>query len=380
MNVPTSQKQRILLFSNTAWSLYKFRKKLIIELINQGYDVTLLACTDEYTERLTDLGASFIGLKNLRQKGNNPFHDYLLYKEIMAVFKSINPLLIFLYTIKPNIYGNMAAKKLGIKCISVVTGLGYTFLNSNLTSTIAKLLYKRFLNLAEEIWFLNREDKDLFISQKLISSHKAFLLPGEGIDCEEFSPGKIPGTSSENTISFVLIARLLKDKGVLEYIEAARLIKSKRSSVQFNIIGFFNVENPSAIGKADLDKWVEEGIVNYLGAVDDVRPEILKSDCIVLPSYREGMSMILMEAAALERPIITTQIPGCSEIVEDGKTGFLCKVRDAFDLAKKMEEFLNLSTQQRRVMGTLARQKMLSEFDVNKIIGIYTQKINLVTK
>lgn len=376
----TAESKQILLFSNTAWSLYKFRKKLISGLISQGYHVTLLACPDEYVDRLTELGACFIPVKNLSQKGKSPFRDYLLLTEIKKIFKKVKPAIVFLYTIKPNIYGNIAAKRLGIKCVSVITGLGYTFLNDNLTSTVAKLLYKRYLNLAEEIWFLNNEDKKLFVDQKLIPSEKAFLLPGEGIDCNEFTPVKTSASESANgNVSFALIARLLKDKGVVEYVDAARLVKKKKPFVQFNIIGFLNAKNPSAIEKADLDEWVNEGTVNYLGAVDDVRPEILKNDCIVLPSYREGMSMILMEAAALERAIITTNIPGCREIVDHGKTGFLCNVKDVADLAEKMEIFLDLSKQQQGMMGSLARQKIVNEFDVEKIIKIYIDKIESIT-
>jgi glycosyltransferase involved in cell wall biosynthesis len=370
------ERRTVVFISNTAWSFYKFRLKVIASFVNAGYRVVLLSAKDEYVEQLRLLGAEFYPLEKMEGKGKNPFKEIQLILEIAGWYKKIRPGIVFQYTIKPNIYGTFAAKLLGIKSICVVTGLGYTFLNKGLIPALAKKLYKLSFSNATEVWFLNNDDKNLFVHNKLVDAAKIRILPGEGIDCDAFNPAAVNvNTSETGRISFILVARLLYDKGVVEYVNAARIIKSKFDHVDFYLMGYLNVQNPSAISQEEVDVWENNGYVTYLGSKSDVRETIVMQDCVVLPSYREGMSMILLESAALRLPLIATNIAGCKEIIEDGVTGYLCKVRDAADLADKMEQFILLPAEERKIMGEKGRKKMLKEFDVRNIIHRYFESI-----
>jgi len=297
-----------------------------------------------------------------------------LLLDIVKIYKRLRTSLIFHYTIKPTFYGTLAAAYLNIPSISVITGLGYTFLNKGLASAIARRLYKLALSKSTEVWFLNREDKAVFIRKKLVDPEKVYLLNGEGVNVQEFNPALFPKRPTEK-ITFCLIARLLYDKGVREYVEAARALKRTYSGLSVQLAGFLNVDNPSAVSRKELDTWVKEYGIEYLGPFDDVRPVIQYADCVVLPSYREGMSMILMESIAMGTPIIATDIPGCRELIEHGQTGFLCQARSSADLRVKMEQFIGLSLQERQQMGEKAREKAEKEFDQQKIVAVYLVRI-----
>jgi len=368
--------QKIVLVSNTAWAFFKFRRNLIKFLIEKGFEVTLIAAPDEHVEGLENLGATFVKLKHLESKGKSPFKDLRLLMELRKLYKTIKPDFLIHYTIKPNIYGSLIARRLNISSIAVVTGLGYTFINKGLIPFIAKILYKISFKAATEVWFLNEEDKNLFIENKIVDTNKIFLLNGEGINCEEFNPVKLNHVKkSDGSISFILIARMLYDKGVNEYVEAAKIVKSQYPAVSFNLLGYLNVENPSAVSEKQMKKWVDEGFVNYLGHTENVKPYILENSCVVLPSYREGMSMILMESAALGKPLIATDIPGCKQLIDDNITGFLCKPKDGKDLANKMLQMILLSDNARQVMGQLGRHKMETEFDEKITLQTYFERI-----
>ncbi len=373
---------KVLLVANTAWSLYKFRKNIIKQLIEAGHIVILHAPYDEFADKLVEIGATFYAAFNLSSKGMNPVKDLLYFKELKHFYKKINPDIVFQYTIKPNIYGTLAAKFNRIPSISIITGLGYTFIKGSLLTKFVRCLYRFSLRWTKEVWFLNTDDKELFINEQIIKNDKAVLLTcGEGIDAAaEYNPAEIKphsfGSLEGGGINFILICRLLFDKGVREYVNAARLIKQQYQEVTFHIIGYLNVNNPSAISPEQMDSWVKEKLVVYHGSTDDVRPFIMGADCLVLPSYREGMSTILMEAASLAKPVITTDIPGCREIVENNVTGFLCKVKDDKDLADKMRTFIDLSNVQKKEMGVKARIKMSSEFSTRKVFKIYEIAIN----
>lgn len=363
--------------ANTAWSLFKFRRKLIEYLVDSKYEVILAAPYDEFVPRLEKLGARFIPLQYLSAKGINPFKDVFLIKELVVLYRSLKPGLVFHYTIKPNVYGSIAASISRISSISVVTGLGYTFINNNWISRIGRMIYRLAMKYSTETWFLNSDDMEIFLSRKITTLQKARLLStGEGIDVDgEFNPSqhvvsKWPG------VNFILVGRLLYDKGVIEYIEAAKSILRKYNNVHFHLLGYINVENPSAISKDTVNAWVQEGIVTYHGSVDDVREFVLSSSCVVLPSYREGMSTILMESAALGLPLIATNIPGCKELIDDNVTGFLCHVKDAADLSEKMELFIKLDLSDKEKMGVQGRMKIQREFGVQQVFELYSQAIN----
>ena len=358
--------KNILFVGNTAWSMYNFRRSLFSKLITLNYTVTVVSPEDEfYQNKLSELGCNCISL-NIASKGINPFTDIKLIWDLKAILKQIKPDFCFFYTIKPNIYGSIAAKSLNIKHIAIVTGLGYTFINNNIISLVAKTLYKYSLKSASEIWFLNSEDKETFFKYKLVDKTKASILKGEGIDLSHFTCTPLPLNTS-----FLLIARMLWDKGVGEFVKAAKILKEKYPEVSFNLLGFIGVDNPSAISKKQIDEWTSSGIINYLGSTTDVRPYIKECNCLVLPSYREGVPVSLLEGAAMGRPLIATNAIGCKEAVDSGINGYLCNLKDAVDLAKAMEQIIRMSPEEKSKMGMAGRNKMEKEFDVKLVINRY---------
>ena len=293
---------KILFSSNTAWSMYNFRRPILLFFLQQGCEVLIVAPFDnKVTFKIEALGCKVLPI-DIEAKGNNPLKDLCTcyhYRQIMIKEK---PDYCFFYTIKPNIYGSMAAASLGIPYTPVTTGLGYTFLVDNLISKVAKTLYKFAFRNSPSVWFLNQDDAESFVSNRIIRSDQVHILPGEGIDLSRFMMAEEP-----EEISFLLVARMLWDKGVGVYVDAARLLKRKYPDVRFKLLGFLGVDNPQAIAKEQMDEWVKEGVVDYLGATTDVRPFIQNSTCIVLPSfYREGIPFTLMEGAASGRPLVAT--------------------------------------------------------------------------
>ena len=368
--------KRIVLVSNTSWSMIKFRLGVIKSLVKDGHEVIIIAPRDKHSNDFEALGCYYIEL-SMDNKGSNIFNDIKMVYKLQKAYKRLNPDLIFHYTIKPNIYGSFASKISKKKSIAVITGLGYTFIHDTITAKIAKFLYKSSLKYAQKVWFINIEDKNKFTLAKLVPVEKMQLLPSEGINVEAFVPIKVQKT--DNVFRFVLIARLLWDKGVGEYVKAAKIISKKYSNVEFQLVGFIDAENPKAITQEQVDDWVEKGYVNYLGPTDDVKPFIAAADCVVLPSYREGVSMILMEAAAMKKPIIATNVPGCRDLVNNGVTGYLCRMRDYHDLSLKMDKMLHLSEKERKKMGKKARKFMVEEYNENLVIDMYRHTIKKLT-
>ena len=362
----------VIVFSgNCGRSMYSFRLHVIKKFQSLGHTVKIVLPDDDYIPILKNLDLEIITLSNMKLAGMNPVKDYKLYREYLRVYKKINPDFIFHYTIKPNIYGTNAAKKLGIPCVSVITGLGYTFINKGLVPALAKMMYKYALKKASQVWFLNTDDKALFEKKGLVDTTKTYLLNGEGIDTTDFAYAPLDISKR----SFILVGRLLYDKGIREYYEAAKKLKGKYPDVSFKILGFLNVDNPMAVSKAQLKEWTGSGIIEYLGATKDVKPFIKNSSCVVLPSYREGMSVTLMEGASMGRLLVASNIPGCKELIEDGETGYLCRIKDADDLAEKMEKVITLSDNQLVEMGKKSRGKMVNEFSVEYVFPKYQESV-----
>jgi len=280
------------------------------------------------------------------------------------------------YTVKPNVYGSLAAHLLRIPVINNISGLGAVFIRDGWLLRVVRWMYRTALMRSAKVFFQNDDDRQLFISGGLLRAEMTDLLPGSGIDLNRFTPRpKTVGLGDESKFRFLLIARMLRDKGVGEYVEAARLLRQRWPLAEFCLLGFVDVQNPTAISDIEMDAWVAEGVVNYLGVSDDVRTQLVTADCVVLPSYREGTPRTLLEAAAMACPIITTDAVGCREVVDDGVNGYLCKVRDAGDLAAKMEQMLSLSLEQRSQMGQRGRAKMVSKFDEQIVIKKYLEAI-----
>ena len=339
----------ILITVNAAWNVLNFRRPIVAAMIADGHRVTVLAPYDDSVAALESLGCKVLPLE-MSVKGLNPLQDIKLIGRMRRVFRAEKPDAIFSYTIKNNTFGALAARPLGIPFIPNVTGLGTAFLSGGFLKRIAEGLYRRAFRNLGVIFFQNEDDRDLFLERRLVTAQQARLLPGSGIDLTHFAATDYPLESDAPV--FLMIARLLRDKGVLEYVAAARKVKSVHPRARFQILGAVDAANRTAIDAATVKSWQEEGVIEYLGTADDVRPHIAAAHCVVLPSYREGAPRTLIEAAAMARPLIATDVPGCRSVVDDGVTGYLCKVRDGDDLARSMDTFLALPRAERAQHGT----------------------------
>ena len=369
---------KIIICLNTAWNLVNFRVGLIRALVEAGHEVVAVAPDDKYAFGLKALDCRFVPL-NMENGGTNPVQDAMLMWRFLRLFGQERPDVYLGYTVKPNVYGSLAAHIMKIPVINNIAGLGAVFIKDGWLVRVVRWLYRMALKRSAKVFFQNKDDQQLFISGDLVRAEVTELLPGSGIDLNRFTPAF--STAVHDDIAkfrFVLIARMLRDKGVGEYVEAARLLRQRWPQAEFGLLGFVDVQNPAAISRAKIDAWVAEGVVNYLGVSDDVRAQIATADCVVLPSYREGTPRTLLEAAAMARPIITTDAVGCREVVDDGANGYLCNVRDAVDLAEKMEQMLTLSPEQRTEMGRCGRAKMVAEFDEQIVIKKYLAAIKEV--
>lgn len=414
---------KVVIALNTAWNLLNFRAGLIRALLAQGHEVVAVAPHDEYADRVRALGCQFVTMP-MDNQGTNPVREALLIWRFLRFFLKERPDIYLGYTIKPNIYGSLAAHIMGIPVINNIAGLGTVFIKDGWLEMVVRRLYRLALLRSVKVFFQNAADQELFIEGGLVRPEVTELLPGSGIDLNQFTPMPIlmhdnylaldstehslcadlvresgfrnrvtqinptvvddasftTDESVKSIFRFLLIARMLRDKGVGEYVEAARQLRQRWPQVEFCLLGFLDVQNPTAISRAEMEAWVAEGVVKYLGVSDDVRVQISSADCIVLPSYREGTPRSLLEAAAMARPIITTDAVGCREVVDQGVNGFLCRVRDFKDLAAKMEEMLSLSSSQRVDMGLRGRAKMEVEFDERIVINKYLTAIATIFK
>jgi len=361
----------IAIVINTSWNIYNFRMGLLKALQTEGYKIIAIAPKDNYSKKLESLGIEYHEIK-MNNKGTNPLEDAKLIWDFYTLYKKLNLDVILQYTIKPNIYGSIAARMLGVPVISNISGLGTVFLDDSFSSKIARFLYKVALKSPKKVFYQNSHDRELFINSKLVEKSKTDLLPGSGMDTKKFSPMKVARKSDE--VSFLFIARLIKDKGIGEFVEAARVL-TKLNNVKCYILGAYYEGNPTAITKVQMQEWEDEGIVVYLGVSDDVASHIASVDCIVLPSYREGLSRVLLESASMAKPLITTNVPGCKEVVDDGVNGYLCEVKNSDSLAKAMQRMLDLSELERQEMGRKGREKIIAQFDEKLVIAKYKEAL-----
>lgn len=362
--------KKVIIASNTSWSLVNFRSGLIRALTEAGYEVVAAAPQDDHTVRLPSLGCRFVALP-MDNKGTNPLRDLLLLVRFHRLLRHERPAVLLGYTVKPNVYGSMAAHMLGIPVINNIAGLGTAFVRESWVTHVVGRLYRLALAHSYAVFFQNGEDLRLFLDLGIVHRSKISRLPGSGVDTQAFIPALLPSTGGEDCV-FLLMARLLWDKGVGEYVKAARRLRERHPTARFLLLGPVGVANRSAISQEQILLWQKEGVIEYLGHTDDVRSHISTVDCVVLPSYyREGVPRSLLEAAAMGRPIVTTDAPGCRDVVEDGVTGFLCQPRDAEDLAEKMEQIIKMTPEERSQMGLCGRQKVEREFDEKIVIGRY---------
>lgn len=325
-------------------------------------DVVVIAPVDEYiTYKEKYPSVRHYNLRLLDRDSTNPIKDILLVLELVRRYKQIKPDIILHFTNKPNIYGGIAAKITGSKSIAVVTGLGYAFINKGYVRRVMTWLYQFSSRFHQKFIFENIEDRELFAQLGIVSGDKAISVKGCGVDTTWYHP--YPNGQKKEKAIFTFIGRLLYDKGIREFVEAARLIKKQRKDVEFWIVGELDAENPATIDKDDLVRWVEEDVVYYHGFIKDVRNIIAESDCIVLPSYREAIPRTITEGMSMAKPVITTDTAGCREAVEIGVNGYLVKLKDVNSLVQTFENFLNLSYSDKIRMGDAGRLKAINEFD-----------------
>jgi glycosyltransferase involved in cell wall biosynthesis len=364
----------ILLAGNTAWGMYNFRQNLMKLLLQQGHRVSVVAPPDEkFEKKIIETGCTFIPVI-IDSKGTNPVTDLLLIRRYYSIYKKLAPDFIFHYTIKPNIYGTIASWFAHVPSIAVVTGLGYTFINKGIVSRVALLLYSLAFTISRQVWFLNEEDRLIFTTHHIVKKEKTFVLKGEGINLDQFSGSEIKTSG----LSFLLASRMLWDKGIGEYLEAARILRKNHSEVKFNLLGPYGIDNPKAISEEQIDLWQTEGIINYLGETDDIKPFINASTAVVLPSYREGISRVLLEAAAMGKPIITTDCVGCRDVVIDNVTGFLCEIKNPESLAAAMLKLISLEREQIETMGKKGREFVQREFSDQVVLNKYLETVKLL--
>jgi glycosyltransferase involved in cell wall biosynthesis len=364
--------KKILILANNAEGLYNFRFELIEHLVSKGFEVYFSLpeqVADLNVQSIINTGAKFIHTE-INRRGINPFEDIKLIKSYIKLINNLDPDLILTYTIKPNIYGSFAARRFKKPLLMNITGLGTSLTNSKMKYLVSNL-YRFACNNAVNIFFQNESNYAFFITKKLTESNKSILVPGSGVNTSKFIP--YDKAKIDNVIRFIFIGRVMKEKGIEEYLTAARNVSEKYTNVEFQILGSFEEE-----------KYKEDIIHNknsrikYLGTSNDVRQEIKNIDCIVNPSYHEGMSNVLLEGASMGKPLIASNIPGCKETIEEGYNGYLFEVKSVISLEEKLIRFIELNNNKKKIMGENSRNKIKAEFDRSIVIDEYMRVINKV--
>ena len=371
-----SLNKKVILVSRCTWTLYNFRAGMIRALKQADYTVLGGGSGgDGFESKISALGISFKNLP-INKKGFSPLSDLKLFYRLWCWYKSERPDIVHHFTIKPVIYGSLAARLAGVpKIINTVTGLGYVFSGNNVTAMrlVVRQMFRAGIKCADFTFFQNPHDRQYLINGST-RWQRTFILPGSGVDCERFKPVRRPVNDDNTVVTFLLVARMLKDKGIYEFAEAARTLGRTMPQVRFQLLGGLDDRNPNVIPKTQLDHWQEAGILEWLGAVEDVRSVLAEADVVVLPSYyREGIPRSLLEAAAMGKPIITTNSIGCRETVDHQKSGLLIPAKDVGALVRAMRWMLE-HRQQRQNMGKAGRRKVEKQFDERIVIDRIMQE------
>ena len=357
----------IVLSANSDWNIANFRQGLVRALQSAGYQPVIIAPQDSAADaRMRGLGVERVPIE-IDRAGLNPFADFRLFLRYRSLLKRLRPAAYLGYTIKPNIYGSLAAASLGIPALPNVSGLGTAFIQGGGLRALVARLYRIGFARAPVVFFQNEDDRDLFVARRIVRPAQARVLPGSGVDLEHFAPAPL----LEGSPVFLFIGRLLRDKGVGEFVEAARSIRREYPHARFQLLGGLDEGNRTGIRQPELDSWVAERIVEHLGTTDDVRPFIAAASAVVLPSYREGLPRSLLEAAAMARPLIASDVPGCRDVIEDGVNGFLCKVRDSAALAEAMRRLASLPRARQLAMGKAGRRRVQERFSEALVVRAY---------
>ncbi len=361
-------KPTIVVSVNAAWNLVNFRRSLLRGLVDAGYHVVAMAPPDGRESELVALGVDFEPI-DIDGRGMSPSADAKLILSYYKILLRLRPSAYLGFTIKPNVYGGIACRLLGIPRIANIAGLGTAFLHRGALNLLVRRLYATGLAGAERVFFQNREDRAHFLSEGLVDPDHTGLLPGSGVDLVRFAPQhRMP----DGRTVFLLVTRLLRAKGVAEFVEAATELRARHGhDLVFRILGIRD-HSPGGIDAATLDRWQREGDVELLDALSDVRPAVADADCVVLPSYYpEGTPRSLLEAAAMRKAIVTTDMPGCRDVVDEGRNGFICQPRDVPSLTAAIEKYWTLGPAEREAMAAASRSKAEREFDETLVINAY---------
>lgn len=355
---------RILMIANNSWNLQHFRRPVMIGLADAGHAITTVSPDPE--------GIEVEGIRpphrpwTMQRAGMNPLKEAATLERLRRIIAQEEPDLVFSFTIKPNLYAALAGRLTGTPVIPNVSGLGSSFLGRASVRATVKLLYKTAFASSPRVFFQNDDDERLFVQSRIVREKQARVVPGSGIDLANFTPAELPSSPR-----FLMVGRLLRDKGVREYVRAAEMLRDQLPDARFALLGDLDLDNPTAITEQELQTWAARGVLDYLGSVADVRPFISEASAIVLPSYREGLPRALLEGAAMARPLIATDVPGCRQLVREGMTGYLCEARDTVSLAAAMERLASAGHEERLAMGLQARRMVETEFDQQLVVDAY---------
>lgn len=359
--------KKVLMLGNHEIVIYNFRKELIERMLKEGYEVYIALPYGPKVEYLKEMGCNFIDIP-INRRNTNPLEDLKVLLRYIKILGELKPDVVLTYTVKPNVYGGIACRLKKVPYICNVTGLGSGYLNSGLLQSIVKNLSKISFKKANKVFFQNTKDRDLLIEQGVVQDNYD-LLPGSGVNLRTYKV--LPYPAKDKTISFNFIARVMKDKGIDEYLDVAQKIKKRYPNIVFNVIGM--IDQPKYEGI--LNQYQSKGVIKYHGFKTDMIPFIENCSCVINPSYSEGMSNVLLEAAACGRPIIASNIPGCKEIIDNGVNGYTFEVKNINDLYKHIEEFIQLDYNKKVQMGLEGRLKVEREFDRKIVVDTYIEEI-----
>lgn len=363
--------KKIIILENTYYTVLSLRMEILRHFKAKGYEIYVLSKAEKNDIEILEkegLLCRPVGTVVL-----NPIKAIQFFYRLFKEIKQIQPDIVFSFTIRPNIFGSLAARLLSIPIVSNVTGTGPLTTNKGLVYSLIRLAYKLAFTKNQRVFFQNQDDYNFFIKNKYVKKEQAKLLPGSGVVTDYY----LPRPKTHKGFNFLMVSRLIVDKGVREYVDAARIVKSRYPEVQFNLLGPFWQQSTSknTITEAEVKAWEEEGLITYLGYTLDVRPFMAEADVIVLPSYREGCANVLMQGASMAKPLIATDVTGCRNLVEVGITGYLCEVRKPNSLAEKMINLYKLSTEKRQEMGLKGREKMIKEYQKKIVLEAYEGEV-----
>jgi glycosyltransferase involved in cell wall biosynthesis len=361
-----AQQPLVVVSANSFWNIANFRSRLIKTLVAEGYPV-LIAAPAVDPDWTGSHGSDAVEIA-VDRSGMNPFRDASLLASYVALFRRRKPGFFLGFTAKPNIYGALAAQFTGVQVLPNVSGLGTAFMSDGPLSRIVSFLYRRAFRRSKIVFFQNADDRDLFVDRAIVRAEQARLLPGSGIDLTQFRPEPPPG---DGPLRFLFIGRLLGDKGVREFVEAAGSLKPRYPNWRFQLLGPVDEGNRTGVATGEVRRWVDQGLVEYLGHADDVRPYIREATAVVLPSYREGLPRSLLEGAAMARPLVATDVPGNRQLVEHGVNGLLCEARSGPSLAQAMQRMGEMNAEDRAALGKAGRDKVERQFSEELVVRAY---------